>query len=107
MDEFDRCDFGMAIMGTNGLTDVAPPYRVKFSHQFELFFVKLTLSLSNGGEAFIALTAKYTRGAGTAAGTAVRAGEGGLWLDGTEGLGGHVGDYGSSSCQRRCLPLST
>ena len=70
MEKGKRRNFRLIIVRAGALTEVAPPYRVKFSHHFDLFFSEITLSLCDGGKTAFALAAKASRGAGATAGTA-------------------------------------
>ena len=67
--------------------------RVNFSHHFDLFFGKLTLPLSDGGETAVALAAKNAARTSTTAGTAMRAGGDRQRRNSAKSLGRHVGNY--------------
>ena len=60
-------DFWLFIVRTGALTEVAPPYRVKFSHHFDLFLGELALSLRDGGKTVCTLAAENPRRASAAA----------------------------------------
>ena len=61
------------IIRAHPLADIAPPYRVKFSHKLNFKGRKLALPLRNGGKAIIPLAAQYSGRTGTTARTAPKA----------------------------------
>ena len=73
MEEFDRCNKGLTVVGTSTLAKIAPPNRLMAAHQGGGLSIKLALPLCQLGKA-IALPRKCPCRAGAAAGTAMLTG---------------------------------